>query len=89
MKTSEYLIYGTIIYLLYKLYKNTEPGGNMDKATNIKNLPVINFPPFATVTPTYWNTTQVQPTPGEVLSPEQLKFYNAKMKKSLKNSYTC
>lgn len=89
MKTSEYLIYGTIIFLLYKLYKNTQPGKNIDQTNNIKNLPVINFPPFATVTPTYWNKTQIQPTPGEVLSPEQLKFYNAKMKKSLKNSYTC
>jgi hypothetical protein len=89
MKTSEYLIYGTIIFLLYKLYKNTQSGENIDQTTNIKNLPVINFPPFATVTPTYWTKTQVQPTPAEVLSPEQLKFYNAKMKKSLKNSYTC
>jgi hypothetical protein len=88
MKTSEYLIYGTIIYLLYKLYKNTQPDKNINNLNNIKNLPVINFPPFATVTPTYWNTTQIQPTPAEVLSVEQLKFYNAK-KGISKQIYTC
>jgi hypothetical protein len=86
MKTSEYLIYGTIIFLLYKLYKNTQPEKlNEDK---FKNLPVINFPPFTTTTPVYWDKTQVIPTPAEVLSPEKLKFYNASIKGISKN-YVC
>ena len=89
MKTGEVLIYGTIIYLLYKLYQNTQPNKNLDETNSLKNLPIINFPPFATVTPTYWNTTQIQPTPAEVLSTEQLKFYNAKMKGFPKQIYTC
>lgn len=89
MKTSEVLIYGAIIFLLYKVYKNTQPGGNLDFNDSGTKSKKINLPQFAIVTPTYWDKTQVQPTPGEVLSPEQLKFYNAKMKKSLKNSYTC
>jgi hypothetical protein len=88
MKTSEYLIYGTIIFLLYKLYKNTQPGGNMDQ-TNAGTKKAISLPPFATVTPTYWNKTQVQPTPGEVLSPEQLAYYNAKIGGLPKQIYTC
>jgi hypothetical protein len=88
MKTSEYLIYGTIIFLLYKLYKNTEPGGNMDQ-TNAGSKKSISLPPFATVTPTYWNKTQVQPTPGEVLSPDQLAYYNAKIGGLPKQIYTC
>ncbi len=88
MKTSEYLIYGTIIFLLYKLYKNTQPGGNMDQ-TNAGSKKAISLPPFATVTPTYWNKTQVQPTPGEVLSPEQLAYYNAKIGVLPKQIYTC
>jgi hypothetical protein len=88
MKTSEYLIYGTIIFLLYKLYKNTQPGGEMDKSNPTAKKAVINLPPFATVTPTYWNKTQVQPTPAEVLNPEQLAYYNAKIK-GISKHYTC
>ena len=87
MKTSEYLIYGTIIFLLYKLYKNTKPETNLNE-DNFKNLPVISFPPFTTTTPVYWNKTQVIPTPAEVLSPEKLKFYNASMK-GISNKYPC
>ena len=88
MKTSEYLIYGTIIFLLYKLYKNTQPGGNMDQS-NAGSKKAINLPPFATVTPTYWDKTQVQPTPAEVLSPDQLAYYKSKNKGLSKQIYTC
>ena len=84
MKTSEYLIYGTIIYLLYKVYKNTQPAN--DKGTDINS--VINLPKFSTVTPVYWDKTQVIPTPAEVLSPEQLKVYNASIK-GISQYYTC
>lgn len=86
MKTSEVLIYGTIIYLLYKVYKNTQPGGNMDTRTNNK---LINLPPFAIVTPTYWDKKQIQPTPGEVLSPSQLAYFKSKNKAISKQIYTC
>jgi len=71
---------------LYKLYKNTQPENlNKDK---FKNLPVLDFPPFTTTTPTYWNKTQLIPTPATVLSPEQLKFYNASIK-GISNKYVC
>ena len=86
MKTSEYLIYGTIIFLLYKLYKNTEPGGDMDPTAK---KAVINLPSFAIVTPTYWDKKQIQPTPGEILSPEQLAYYKSKNKGIAKQIYTC
>jgi hypothetical protein len=83
MKTSEYLIYGTIIFLLYKLYKNTKP--ESDKGMEITAL---SLPKFSTVTPVYWDKTQVIPTPAEVLSPEQLKVYNASIK-GISQYYTC
>jgi hypothetical protein len=88
MKTSEYLIYGTIIFLLYKLYKNTQPGGQMDPNNPTAKKNTINLPPFAIVTPTYWDTKQIQPTPAEVLSPEQLAYFNAK-NKGISKYYTC
>jgi hypothetical protein len=88
MKTSEYLIYGAIIYLLYKVYKNTQPGGNMDLNNPLNKLKV-NLPPFAIVTPTYWDKKQIQPTPGEVLSPSQLAYFKSKNKSILKQIYTC
>ena len=88
MKTSEYLIYGAIIYLLYKVYKNTQPGGNMDSNNPLNNLKV-NLPPFAIVTPTYWDKKQIQPTPGEVLSPSQLAYFKSKNKAISKQIYTC
>lgn len=83
MKTSEYLIYGTIIYLLYKLYKNTKP--ESEKGMEIT---AFSLPKFSTVTPVYWDKTQVIPTPAEVLSPEQLKVYNASIK-GISQYYTC
>jgi hypothetical protein len=86
MKTGEVLIYGTIIYLLYKLYQNTKPQGDDN---NMLKTNSISLPPFATVIPTYWDKKQIQPTPAEVLSVEQLKFYNAKMKGFPKQIYTC
>jgi len=86
MKTSEVIIYSTIIYLLYKLYKNTKPV--TDKSTTMLKS-VIDLPSFATVTPTYWNKTQIQPTPGEVLSPDQLAYYKSKNKGISKQIYTC
>jgi hypothetical protein len=86
MKTSEVLIYGTIIYLLYKVYKNTQFKGNMDPLSKNK---LINLPPFAIVTPTYWDKKQIQPTPGEVLSPEQLAYFKSKNKAISKQIYTC
>ena len=89
MKTSEYLIYGAIIFLLYKVYKNTQPGGNMDPNNPLNNLKAINLPPFAIVTPTYWDKKQIQPTPGEVLSPSQLAYFKSKNKSILKQIYTC
>jgi len=88
MKTSEYIIYGAIIYLLYKVYKNTEPEGNMDP-NNPFNKANINLPPFAIVTPTYWDKKQIQPTPAEVLSPSQLAYFKSKNKAILKQIYTC
>jgi hypothetical protein len=88
MKTSEYLIYGTIIFLLYKLYKNTQPGGEMDKSNSTAKKAVIDLPPFAIVTPTYWDKKQIQPTPGEVLSPNQLAYYKAQIK-GISKHYTC
>ena len=89
MKTSEYLIYGAIIYLLYKVYKNTQPGGNMDLNNPLNKAKVINLPPFAIVTPTYWDKKQIQPTPGEVLSPSQLAYFKSKNKSISKQIYTC
>jgi hypothetical protein len=89
MKTSEYLVYGTIIYLLYKLYKNTQPGGQMDPNNLTAKKAVINLPSFAIVTPTYWDKKQIQPTPGEILSPEQLAYYKSKNKAISKQIYTC
>jgi len=89
MKTSEYLIYGAIIYLLYKVYKNTQPGGNMDPNNPLNRAKVINLPPFAIVTPTYWDKKQIQPTPGEVLSPSQLAYFKSKNKAISKQIYTC
>jgi len=86
MKTSEVLIYGAIIYLLYKVYKNTQPKGNMDPLSKNK---LINLPPFSIVTPTYWDKKQIQPTPGEVLSPEQLAYFKSKNKAISKQIYTC
>ena len=86
MKTSEYIIYGAIIFLLYKVYKNTKPEGNMDQ--RIKNKD-INLPPFEIVTPTYWHKKQIQPTPGEVLSPRQLAYFKSKNKAISKQIYTC
>jgi hypothetical protein len=51
---------------------------------------VVNLPPFSIVTPTYWDKKQIQPTPGEVLNPEQLAYFNAKYKKEIsKQLYTC
>lgn len=88
MKTSEYLIYGAIIFLLYKVYKNTQPGGNMDP-NNPFNKAKVNLPPFAIVTPTYWDKKQIQPTPGEVLSPSQLAYFKSKNKSISKQIYTC
>jgi hypothetical protein len=86
MKTSELIVSGVIIFLLYKLYKNTQPENlNKDK---FKNLPILDFPPFTTTTPVYWNKTQVIPTPASVLNPEQLKFYNASIK-GISNKYVC
>jgi hypothetical protein len=85
MKTSEYLIYGTIIFLLYKLYKNTQPG-DIDQLNKAKS---INLPPFTIVTPTYFNKKQIQPTPAEVLNPKQLAYFNSKNKAILKQIYTC
>jgi hypothetical protein len=86
MKTGEVLIYGTIIYLLYKLYQNTKPHGDDSNMLITKS---INLPKFATVTPTYWNKKQIQPTPAEVLSPEQLTYYKSKGKAISKQIYTC
>ena len=88
MKTSEVLIYGAIIFLLYKVYKNTQPGENMDSNNPLNNLKV-NLPPFAIVTPTYWDKKQIQPTPGEVLSPSQLAYFKSKNKSISKQIYTC
>jgi len=88
MKTTEVLIYGAIIYLLYKVYKNTQPGGNMDPNNPLKKAN-INLPPFAIVTPTYWDKKQIQPTPGEVLSPSQLAYFKSKNKAISKQIYTC
>jgi hypothetical protein len=89
MKTSEYLIYGAIIYLLYKVYKNTQPRGNMDPSNRLNKAKVINLPPFAIVTPTYWDKKQIQPTPAEVLSPTQLAYFKSKNKSISKQIYTC
>jgi len=89
MKTSEVLIYGAIIFLLYKVYKNTEPGGNMDPNNLFNKAKAINLPPFAIVTPTYWDKKQIQPTPGEVLSPSQLAYFKSKNKAISKQIYTC
>jgi len=86
MKTSEYLIYGAIIYLLYKVYKNTQPEGNIDQLNKLKS---INLPPFAILTPTYFDKKQIQPTPAEVLNPKQLAYFNSKNKAILKQIYTC
>jgi hypothetical protein len=86
MKTGEVLIYGTIIYLLYKLYQNTKPQGDDN---NMLKTNSISLPPFATVIPTYWDKKQIQPTPAEVLSVEQLAFYNSKNKANSKQTYTC
>lgn len=84
------LIYGTIIYLLYKVYKNTQPGSDMDKNNLITKKTVVNLPPFSIVTPTQWDKKQIQPTPGEVLNPDQLAYFNAKYKKAIsKQLYTC
>ena len=89
MKTSEVLIYGAIIFLLYKVYKNTQPGGNLDpNDPRLKNK-LINLPPFAIVTPTYWDKKQIQPTPAEVLSPTQLAYFKSKNKSISKQIYTC
>ena len=89
MKTSEYLIYGAIIFLLYKVYKNTQPGGNLDSNDPRTKSKGINLPPFAIVTPTYWDKKQIQPTPDEVLSPSQLAYFNSKNKSISKQIYTC
>jgi len=86
MKTGEVLIYGTIIYLLYKLYQNTKP--ELDVNNMLKNNS-ISLPPFATVIPTYWDKKQIQPTPAEVLSPNQLAYYKYKNKAISKQIYTC
>ena len=86
MKTSEYLIYGTIIFLLYKLYKNTQPGNDINQINKLKS---ITLPPFAIVTPTYFDKKQIQPTPAEVLNPKQLAYFNSKNKEILKQIYTC
>jgi hypothetical protein len=87
MKTSEVLIYGAIIYLLYKVYKNTQPE-NSNKSFSTEMNAVVSLPKFSTVTPVYWDKTQVIPTPAEVLSPEQLKVYNASIK-GISQYYTC
>jgi hypothetical protein len=86
MKTGEVLIYGTIIYLLYKLYKNTKPQTDVN---NMLKTNSISLPPFSTVTPSYWNKKQIQPTPAEVLSPNQLAYYKSKNKGISKQIYTC
>jgi len=89
MKTSEVLIYGAIIFLLYKVYKNTQPGGNLDFNNSNTKSKKINLPKFAIVTPTYWDKKQIQPTPAEVLNPEQLAYFKSKNKSLLKQIYTC
>jgi hypothetical protein len=89
MKTSEYLIYGAIIYLLYKVYKNTQPEGNINPDNSLNKAKVINLPPFAIVKPTYWDKKQIQPTPGEVLNPRQLAYFKSKNKSISKQIYTC
>jgi hypothetical protein len=89
MKTSEVLIYGAIIFLLYKVYKNTQPGSNLDSNDPRTKSKGINLPPFAIVTPTYWDKKQIQPTPGEVLSPDQLAYFKSKNKAISKQIYTC
>lgn len=89
MKTSEYLIYGAIIYLLYKVYKNTQPGDNINLNDLFNNSKVINLPPFAIVTPSDMDKKQIQPTPGEVLSPSQLAYFKSKNKSIIKQSYIC
>ena len=83
------LMYGTIIYLLYKVYKNTKPEGDIDKS-NAMAKTVVNLPPFTITTPTQWNRKQIQPTPAEVLNPDQLAYFNAKYSKEIsKQLYTC
>jgi hypothetical protein len=89
MKTSEVLIYGAIIFLLYKVYKNTQPGVNLDFNNPGTKSKKINLPPFAIVTPTYWDKKQIQPTPAEVLNPEQLAYFKSKNKSLLKQIHTC
>jgi len=89
MKTSEVLIYGAIIFLLYKVYKNTQPGGNLDFNNSNTKSKKINLPQFAIVTPTYWDKKQIQPTPAEVLSPSQLAYFKSKNKSISKQIYTC
>jgi len=89
MKTSEVLIYGAIIFLLYKVYKNTQPGANLDFNDSGTKSKKINLPSFAIVTPTYWDKKQIQPTPAEVLNPEQLAYFKSKNKSLLKQIYTC
>jgi len=84
------LMYGTIIYLLYKVYKNTKPESDINKSNLMATKTVVNLPPFSIVTPTYWDKKQIQPTPGEVLNPDQLAYFNAKYKKEIsKQLYTC
>jgi len=84
------LIYGTIIYLLYKVYKNTQPDGDIDKSNAMALKTVVNLPPFTITTPTQWNKKQIQPTPSDVLNPDQLAYFNAKYKKEIsKQLYTC
>jgi len=85
----EVLIYGTIIYLLYKVYKNTQPEGDMDKNNPMAKKTSFNLPPFSIVTPTYWDKKQIQPSPGEVLSPDQLAYFKTKNKAISKQIYTC
>lgn len=86
MKTSEILIYSTIIFLLYKVYKNTQ--STTDKTKRMLK-PVIDLPKFSLITPTYWDKKQLQPTPEEVLTPDQLAYFKAKNKGISKQIYTC
>jgi hypothetical protein len=66
MQTKDLIMYGAIVYLFLMLRKKQ----NCNCATMVP-LNKINLPKFTTV------DKQVQPTPAEVLSPEQLAVFNA------------
>ena len=102
MQTKDLIIYGAIIYLLYKITK--QKGCNCN--TMIPIVPV-NFAPVETIAncsncnfsnmdnsnlldlPNFTKVNkQVQPTPATVLSPKQLAVYNASIK-GISNKYIC